>query len=53
MDLLFKEVMCGMNDSLESNVRPINLASPVLGICVPFFIDIVEDLNVVSVVGKN
>ena len=34
--LLFKEVMCGMNDNLESNNRPRNLASPMIGICVPF-----------------
>ena len=25
--LLFKEVMCGINDDLESNIRPINLSS--------------------------
>ena len=34
--LLFNEVMCVMNDNLESNNRPINLASPMIGICVPF-----------------
>ena len=43
--------MCGMNDSFESNIRPIYLASPMLGICVPF--SIVEDLNFVFVVVKN
>ena len=41
--------MCGMNDNLESNNRPRNLASP-MNMC---HLDIVEDLNVVSVVDKN
>ena len=34
--LLFKEVMSGMNESFESNIRPRNVASPMVGICVPF-----------------
>ena len=34
--LLFKDVMCGINKSFESNIRPRNLASPMVGICVPF-----------------
>ena len=34
--LLFKDVMCGINERFESNIRPRNLASPMVGICVPF-----------------
>ena len=51
MHLLFKQVMCGMNDSLESNIRPRNLASPIVGIGVPFRLS--WDLNDVFVVDKN
>ena len=41
-----------MNDIFESNIRQINLASPMVGICVPFRYRL-GDLNVVSVVDKN
>ena len=49
--LLFKEVMCGMKDNWESNIRPINFASPILEFA--YHLDKVEDLNVVSVVDKK
>ena len=34
--LHFKDVMCGINESFESNIRPRNLASPMVRMCVPF-----------------
>ena len=43
--------MFGINDNLESNIKPTSLASPMIGMCVS--LGRVKDLNVASVVDQN